>query len=151
MDAPSKDQFFKVTRVFNHGKMNDCIFCKIIKRDIPSEIIFEDNLTIAFMDAFPVSEGHLLIIPKQHYEKFHNIPDEVIEAILKNLKKIAIAASVSNYNILQNNGKVAGQTVFHAHFHLIPRDTDRIGFTYSFGALEGVDRKSFAEKIRNNL
>ncbi|MHA2098653.1 MAG: HIT family protein [Candidatus Kariarchaeaceae archaeon] len=131
--------------------MDDCIFCKIVKREIPSEIIFEDDLTLAFMDAFPVSEGHLLIIPKNHYEKFHDLPEEVISVILNNLKTIALAARVSNYNLLQNNGKVAGQSVFHAHFHLIPRDTERVGFTYSFGALEGVDQKSVADRIRTNL
>jgi diadenosine tetraphosphate (Ap4A) HIT family hydrolase len=131
--------------------MDDCVFCKIVNREIPSELIFEDKLTMAFMDAFPVSEGHLLIIPKHHYEKFHNLPEEILEIILKNLKKVAVAAGISNYNILQNNGKVAGQTVFHVHFHLIPRDTDRVGFTYSFGALDNVDQKGFAEKIRNNL
>jgi diadenosine tetraphosphate (Ap4A) HIT family hydrolase len=122
-----------------------------VKREIPSEIIFEDDLTLAFMDAFPVSEGHLLIIPKNHYEKFHDLPEEVISVILNNLKTIALAARVSNYNLLQNNGKVAGQSVFHAHFHLIPRDTERVGFTYSFGALEGVDQKSVADRIRTNL
>lgn len=144
-------RYIFLTTTIPKNPMDQCIFCKIIKREIPSEIIFEDDLTIAFMDAFPVSEGHLLIIPKDHHEKFHDLPEQLISVILNNLKRIALASGVSNYNILQNNGKVAGQTVLHVHFHLIPRDTDRVGFTYSFGALEGLDQKGFAEKIRNNL
>ena len=131
--------------------MDQCLFCKIVNKDIPSEIIFEDDLSLAFMDAYPVVEGHLLIIPKNHHPTFHDIPDDELSRIMRNLKTIANAVGADNYNILQNNGRKAGQTVFHAHFHLIPRDSDKVGFNYTFEALKNTDQKGAAERIRRNL
>lgn len=101
-----------------------CIFCKIAKKEIPSEIIFEDDLILAFKDINPQSPSHILIIPKEHYPSLNEIPEEkkeILSHILMNIKKIAqqTGASEKGYRVVLNTGKNAGQEVFHVHFHLL--------------------------------
>lgn len=104
-----------------------CIFCKIIKGDIPSLKIFESDKTLAFLDIGPLSKGHSLIIPKHHGAKLHDIPDDQLSEVLAVTKKIARAQNLQNYNILQNNGRIAHQEVDHVHFHLIPKPNESEG------------------------
>ncbi|KAL5121144.1 Adenosine 5'-monophosphoramidase [Pleosporales sp. CAS-2024a] len=104
-----------------------CIFCKIIKGEIPSMKIFESAKTYAFLDIGPLSRGHSLIIPKHHGAKLHDIPDEQLSEVLAVTKKIAVAQGLQDYNILQNNGRIAHQEVDHVHFHLIPKPNDNEG------------------------
>ncbi|KAF9525549.1 HIT-like protein [Crepidotus variabilis] len=106
-----------------------CLFCKIIKGEIPSFKLFETETSFAFLDIGPLSKGHALVIPKYHAEKVHELPDSYMTDILPIAKKIAIAQGVENYNILQNNGKIAHQVVPHVHFHVIPKpaETDNEG------------------------
>ncbi|KAH7345981.1 HIT-like domain-containing protein [Pyrenochaeta sp. MPI-SDFR-AT-0127] len=104
-----------------------CIFCKIIKGEIPSMKIFESEKTLAFLDIGPLSRGHSLIIPKHHGAKLHDIPDDQLAEVLSVTKKIAIAQDIQDYNILQNNGRIAHQEVDHVHFHLIPKPNDDEG------------------------
>ncbi|KAG7444181.1 HIT-like protein [Guyanagaster necrorhizus] len=106
-----------------------CIFCKIIKGEIPSLKLLETDLSYAFLDIGPLSKGHALVIPKYHAEKLHQLPDEHLTDILPIAKRIAIAQGVENYNILQNNGRIAHQVVDHVHFHVIPKpsNTDKEG------------------------
>lgn len=103
----------------------DCIFCKIIKGDIPCAKIFEDSKVLSFLDIAPANKGHALIVTKNHYETLLEIPDEELQDIMNTAKKIARAMSSSlameGFNILMNNKKVAGQLVPHAHIHIIPR------------------------------
>ncbi|ABR55239.1 histidine triad (HIT) protein [Methanococcus vannielii SB] len=101
-----------------------CIFCSIVKGDIPARIIYEDEKFLAFMDAFPRAVGHTLIIPKEHFETFDELPKElacemmeVIYKVVKQLKNL----KMDGFNILNNNKKVSGQEVPHVHFHIIPR------------------------------
>ncbi|AVB76138.1 histidine triad (HIT) family protein [Methanococcus maripaludis] len=101
-----------------------CIFCDIVKGDIPARIIYEDDKFLAFMDAFPRAVGHTLIIPKEHFETFDELPKElacemmeVIHKIVKKLEKL----EMDGYNLLNNNKQVSGQEVPHVHFHIIPR------------------------------
>ncbi|KAF8495178.1 HIT-like protein [Russula emetica] len=101
-----------------------CVFCKIIKGEIPSLKLVETNLSYSFLDINPLSKGHALIIPKYHAEKLHQLPDEYLADILPIAKKIAVAQGAENYNILQNNGRVAHQVVDHVHFHVIPKPSD---------------------------
>lgn len=102
-----------------------CIFCKIVAGDIPCHKLWEDGHALAFLDVNPLSEGHALVIPKQHYATLDEVPTETAAAIGAALPALARAVmqatGSTDYNILQNNGAPAGQDVFHVHFHLIPR------------------------------
>jgi len=104
----------------------DCLFCKIVAGQIPATKIYEDDVVLAFLDIGPVSDGHTLVIPKQHFEKVHECPAEVLGQICSRLGKIAkavvTAMGCQGYNVLCNNGKAAGQLVDHLHFHIIGRD-----------------------------
>lgn len=104
---------------------DNCVFCKIADGAIPSITCYEDNEFRVFCDVSPATRGHVLIIPKNHYEDFFSIPDEVAQDIFVLAKKTATALKeilgCDGINVLQNNGRAAGQTVFHYHIHLIPR------------------------------
>ena len=104
--------------------LDGCIFCKIIKGAIPCHKVLETARVLAFMDIGPLSEGHVLVIPKFHGERLHSIPDEHLSELLPVVKTIAgkaFGAKGIAYNILQNNGKLANQEVDHVHFHIIPK------------------------------
>ncbi|KAF5855603.1 Histidine triad nucleotide-binding protein 2, mitochondrial, partial [Aspergillus alliaceus] len=90
-----------------------CIFCKIIKGDIPSFKLFESDKVFAFLDIQPLSRGHALVIPKYHGEKLTDIPDEYLNEVLPVAKKLAQAVDAKDYNVLQNNGTIAHQVVPH--------------------------------------
>ncbi|MFW9828863.1 MAG: HIT family protein [Candidatus Thorarchaeota archaeon] len=103
----------------------DCIFCKIADGEIPSRIIFENELTMAFLDIFPISEGHTIIISKNHHSNLEDIPDFELIELYKVVKKLAYRIhkylEIDGYNILQNNFSAAGQEINHFHVHIIPR------------------------------
>lgn len=109
-------------------KEKDCIFCKLADREFPSQIIFENELDIAFLDIFPISEGHTIVIPKKHYSNLEYIPDYELTELFKVVKKLAIMIhkklKIDGYNILQNNFTAAGQVINHFHVHIIPRNFD---------------------------
>ena len=101
-----------------------CIFCKIVNKEIPAKIIYEDENTLAFLDINPRSKGHTLVIPKEHYETFDELPEETAVNLTKTIKKVVNILKSLNpdgYNILNNNKPIAGQEVPHVHFHIIPR------------------------------
>ena len=104
---------------------NNCIFCAIAAGEIPSFKIYEDETVYAYLDINPFSEGHTLVIPKKHFANLAEADDDVLAETVKRVKKIAahIAETLpcDGFNILQNNGECAGQSVFHLHFHIIPR------------------------------
>lgn len=115
--------------------MADCIFCKIIEGSIPSYTIFENDLFKAFLDINPATFGHTLIVPKIHAIDIFDVPQEYAKEMFLLSQKIATQIKQSlgcdGINILQNNGSVAGQVVFHYHMHLIPRyknDNVRVGW-----------------------
>jgi histidine triad (HIT) family protein len=108
--------------------MNDisnCIFCKISRKEAPASVVYEDSKVMAFMDIRPVSEGHTLVIPKQHYEDIFSTPEELLAYTHEVTKRIAVAVKkvthADGVSIVQQNGKAAGQDVFHLHIHIIPR------------------------------
>ena len=105
--------------------LDDCIFCKIINKELPSYTIYEDNDFIAILDLFPGALGHTILIPKQHAENLFELPNEIAAKCLVTAKKLALAIKTalgcSGINVLQNNGVDAGQSVNHLHIHLIPR------------------------------
>jgi histidine triad (HIT) family protein len=103
----------------------NCIFCKIVRKEAASSIVYEDAQVVAFMDIRPVSEGHTLVIPKQHYEDIFDTPEELVAYTHKIAKRIAIAVkkvtNADGISIVQQNGRAAGQDIFHLHVHVIPR------------------------------
>jgi histidine triad (HIT) family protein len=104
--------------------MEDCIFCKIVKGEIPCDKVYEDEIVFAFLDMNPVNIGHTLILPKKHFENIFDIEENTLAHIIKIAKKISIAlkkVGVDGVNISINNGGAAGQVVFHSHTHVIPR------------------------------
>jgi len=112
--------------VIKVANIEDCLFCKIVNREIPSKIIFENSSNLAFLDIFPISKGHVIVIPKNHYKNIEEIPDDKLIELFKTVKKIAKLIhkrlKIDGYNILQNNFKAAGQEINHIHVHIIPRN-----------------------------
>lgn len=135
---------------------DDCIFCKIAEGRIPAEKVYEDDFVVAFLDIGPLSDGHTLVIPKQHFEKLHECPPDLLErlgpCIGRVAKAVFAAMTPDGYNVLCNTGKAAGQAVGHVHFHIIPRMTgDGVfnrwpAYSYEQGKVEKL-----AAKIRDNL
>lgn len=106
----------------------NCIFCKIIKKEIPSKIIFENENNLVFLDIFPINEGHTIVIPKNHYSNIEDLPINELSIVFKVVKETATLLhdklGIGGYNILQNNFKPAGQEIDHFHVHIIPRNDD---------------------------
>ena len=106
-------------------KDDNCIFCKLANKDIPTNIIYEDDRFTVILDASPATKGHALILPKNHAANIYELPDEDASAVFVLAKKLATKMTeilhCDGFNIVQNNGECAGQTVFHFHMHLIPR------------------------------
>ncbi|MDD5749554.1 MAG: HIT family protein [Patescibacteria group bacterium] len=104
--------------------MSDCIFCKIIKKELPSYKVYEDENTLAFLDIAPVNHGHSLVVPKEHYQHIEEIPPELLAKVILVVQKVGQSIKknlASGYNLQLNNDSVAGQVVPHLHFHVIPR------------------------------
>jgi histidine triad (HIT) family protein len=131
--------------------MKDCIFCQVVRGEIPSSRVFENEMILAFLDINPVSKGHTLVIPKAHYASFSAIPPDLLTEMGKALQEIGHAAKThlgsDGFNILLNNGRAAGQLIDHVHFHLVPRSIgDRVmGWPkvrpYAAGEMETVRSK----------
>ena len=104
---------------------DDCIFCKLANGVFPTNSIYEDEDFNVILDASPATKGHALILPKEHYDNVYEMPDALLEKTIRLAKKIiqkeTDVLGCDGYNIVQNNGEAAGQTVFHFHMHLIPR------------------------------
>ena len=107
---------------------DNCIFCNLASGEIPTNSIYEDDMFRVILDAAPASKGHALIIPKEHYANIYEIDTEAAGEAMKLAKKMAAHMTeklkCDGFNLLQNNGEIAGQTVFHFHLHLVPRYKD---------------------------
>lgn len=130
---------------------NDCIFCAIAAGEIPSFKVYEDDVVLAYLDINPFSKGHTLVIPKAHSTGLLDTDDGVLASVVARVKKVAAHLKAElpcdGFNILQNNGEAAGQTVRHLHFHIIPRYA---GEPLSFESRPGdmAELKDLAERIR---
>lgn len=106
-------------------KKKDCIFCKIAGGEIPSKTLYEDGQFRVILDLAPATKGHALIIPKEHYANLYEIPQETAEGVMNLAKtmaeKMTEKLGADGFNLVQNNGEAAGQSVMHFHMHLIPR------------------------------
>ena len=127
--------FFDTIEVLNLGgnTMTDCIFDKIIHKEIPAHIVYEDDVVLAFLDISQVTPGHTLVVPKKHVANIFEYDEDLAGQVFARIPKIARAVQASNpdikgLNILCNNGELAYQSVFHSHIHLIPRYTKEDGF-----------------------
>ena len=121
-------------------RKEDCIFCKIANGEIPSATIYEDADFRVILDIEPAAKGHALILPKEHYANLYELSDELAAKALIVAKKVITRMTdivgCDGYNVLQNNGEAAGQTVFHFHIHLIPRYTgDHMMIPWETGTL----------------
>ncbi len=128
----------------------DCIFCKIANGDIPSKTLYEDEEFKVILDVGPATRGHALILPKNHYANLYELPDETAVKVMLLAKKMAVLMTeklgCDGFNLVQNNGKAAGQTVFHFHLHLIPRYKED-GQTLGWKSLEPTQDE--LENIKN--
>ncbi len=136
-------------------KDDNCIFCKLANKDIPTNIIYEDEKFTVIMDASPATKGHALILPKNHAANIYELPDEDAADIFVLAKKLATKMTeilhCDGFNIVQNNGEVAGQTVFHFHMHLIPRylnDGNEDKLTWNHADLSADEIAEIAAKLR---
>ncbi|NLL78484.1 MAG: HIT family protein [Clostridiales bacterium] len=130
----------------------NCIFCKIANGDIPAKTLYEDDEFRVILDLGPAARGHALILPKEHYANLYELPDEKAAAVMKLAKKMAVQMTeklnCDGFNLVQNNGETAGQTVFHFHMHLIPRykdDNQKIGWN------PGEPTQEELEEIRKQI
>ena len=109
-------------------KDEECVFCQIVEKKIPSQILFENDTNLAFLDIFPVSKGHTIVIPKNHYNNLEDIPVNELTKLYEVVKKLSGVIhkklEIDGYNILQNNFKAAGQVINHFHVHIIPRSRE---------------------------
>ncbi|KAG4301326.1 hypothetical protein PCANB_002281 [Pneumocystis canis] len=131
-----------------------CIFCKIILGEIPAFKLIETEKSLAFLDIQPLSKGHALIIPKEHAEKMHELSNTSLIDLLPLTKRLADAMNLENYNLLQNNGRLAHQAVDHVHFHLIPKPNSTEGLHLGFEAAKVIEQDTLqriAEQIKEKL
>jgi histidine triad (HIT) family protein len=133
-----------------------CIFCRIAAGEIPAAKVLDDPAAVAFLDIGPLAEGHVLLIPKGHYETLDRMPPAEAAAMLKHLpalvRAVQAATGCRGVNVLQNNGSVAHQVVMHVHFHVIPRDAgDEFHFNWPAGKYPPGRIEALAAAIRAKL
>lgn len=132
--------------------MENCLFCKIVKKEIPSNIVYEDEEVLAFLDIFPFEKGHTLIIPKNHYENLVDIPEDLYLKIMKIAKDLAqkYEQKLNNcgFNLVNNTKKIAGQEIMHFHVHLIPRRENKSLFNFN---LKSNYQENEAQEVANFL
>ena len=138
--------------------MNDCIFCKIINKEIPSYKIYEDDIVYAFLDLSQSTKGHTLLIPKKHVKDIFEYDDLLAREVFQRIPKIARALEkafpdMQGLNILNNNREMAYQSVFHSHIHLIPRYSKNDNFSITFGKNKYSDQQmqEIARKIAKEV
>ncbi len=134
-------------------KDEKCIFCKLANGEIPTATLYEDEDFRVILDASPAAKGHALIIPKEHYANLYELDDELAAKVLvlakKMITKLTDILGCDGYNIVQNNGEAAGQTVYHFHLHMIPRyKDDGVGIGWKMGELVDEDKEELLAKMR---
>lgn len=133
--------------------MENCIFCKLAKGEIPTATLYEDEEFRVILDQGPASKGHALIIPKEHAANLYELSDELAGKAMvlakKMITKMTDVLGCDGYNVVQNNGAAAGQTVFHFHMHLIPRwEQDGVGVTWTPGTLTEADKEEILKAFQ---
>ena len=135
--------------------MNNCIFCKIVNNEIEAKKVAENKFAVAFLDAFPISAGHCLIVPKKHYDNLSECPKKILNKVsllvgevVNKLKKSNL--DIKGFNYLSNEQKIAGQEIMHFHVHIIPKYSKKSGFNFTITKEKNLN-KAIENKINNEL
>ena len=136
--------------------MNDCVFCKIILREIPAEVLFEDEHVLCILDINPIHFGHALVVPKKHCRDFLELPPSCYASVLLAAQRVTRSLveglKLEGYNLFTNNGRIAGQSVFHFHLHITPRYADDdIHFVLKLKKYSDGEMAEYARLIREHL
>jgi len=137
--------------------VSECVFCKIVNKEIPATVVYEDNDVLAFMDIGPIIKGHALVVSKKHYDPVTETPDDILAKLHVVAKRIVQAQmnalGADGVNIMQNNGAAAGQEVPHIHVHVIPRfEGDGHHWNWNPKKYDDFDEMNgLATKIKNHL
>jgi histidine triad (HIT) family protein len=134
----------------------DCIFCDIVQGKAPAEILYENPDVIAILDVRPIHFGHTLVMPRHHYRDFLDVPKDELNGLMDATQRVATALvksfKLTGFNFFANNGKIAGQSVFHFHIHITPRyAADRIRFELQLKEYEGTAMAETAAIIRKTI
>ena len=133
-----------------------CIFCKIVKKQAPASIIYEDETVMVFLDKRPLNEGHTLVIPKKHYVDIFDIPENQLSQVHKVAKQVSVAVkkatNADGISIIQQNGKAAAQDIFHLHVHVVPRfEGQKLPRFSALKEFERAKLEVMAKKIKQHL
>ena len=133
--------------------MDDCIFCKIAKGEIPSSKVYEDENVLAFLDISPANKGHTLVIPKEHFETLTDIPAGILSKMMKTVRKVSKKVDkklkAEGYTIMMSNREAGEQVVKHAHIHVMPRyKTDDFKFAWTHKKYEEGEMEKYREKLQ---
>jgi len=135
--------------------MSECIFCKIINREVTANIVYENDRVLAFLDINPINRGHTLIVPKKHYGNVYDITEDYLKDVAVAAKKISSAIKrglrAEGVNILHASGGAAQQSVFHFHLHLVPRFRDDGLNTWPRSGYKEEDLEVVAREIRSAI
>ena len=135
--------------------MDECVFCKIINREIPANIVYENDMVLAFLDINPINRGHTLIVPKEHHRDVYDITEDCLKEVVVVAKKISSAIKrglrAEGVNILHASGETAQQSVFHFHLHLVPRWRDDGLNTWPRSEYKEEDLEIVAKEIRSTI
>lgn len=136
--------------------MSDCVFCSIVAGESPAYRLYEDEQTLAFLDIEPATRGHTLVVPKAHHETTTDMPESLTGAVFRTVHRVAGAlesvSGTDGFNIVQANGVAAGQEVFHAHVHVIPRyEDDSVDLEWSGERADETTQQEIAAGVRDNL
>jgi histidine triad (HIT) family protein len=140
------------------AKSDTCLFCRIIKKEVPSVVVYEDSNVIAILDVFPATPGHTLVLPKEHIENIYSMPAEtgaqIMNAAIKLAKAMKQQLQPAGLNLIQSNGAPAGQEIFHFHLHVLPRyEHDSVSFKFGHGTAPtgAKELEKVAAQIRAGL
>lgn len=136
--------------------MPDCLFCRIVKGEIPSAKLFETKTVLAFLDIAPAARGHALVIPKKHFETLKEVPEKELRELIVAVKHVAgavvDAAGADGFNVIQSNSTAAGQAIPHVHFHIIPRkEGDELSFEWEHIELDKEELAALTEKVKGKM
>jgi histidine triad (HIT) family protein len=137
-------------------RMDDCVFCKIVSGEIPSEILYQNEFVVAILDINPIHFGHALVIPRKHYRDFLALDPDCYPSLLQAARVVTGALvkglNLEGFNLFSNNGRSAGQSVFHFHLHVTPRyHDDDIRFVLKLKKYENGKMKQYADLIRTHI
>jgi len=133
--------------------VTECVFCRIIGRELPAKVVSSSPAAVAFLDVAPLAPGHLLVVPREHARHLHELPAAGLSGLAAELPKLAAAllqvTGADGYNLLQNNGAAAGQVVEHVHFHMIPRRPgDGLGFRWPAKQYRAGESEEILERFK---